>query len=94
MEIVVKDKKSFSVEEVISTNLQIFHKLAVVGVKNINTAIDYFQILEVYKKYDWIDNFKERKEVTASQCKVTLRTVENALALMGQIIEFKIKSPN
>lgn len=89
MEIRVSNPKSFLVEEVIANNLQLLHKLSLAGVKNINTAVDYYMILETYRKYKWISNFKERKEVTATQCKVTLKTVENALALMEQKIEIK-----
>lgn len=89
LEIKVNNPLSYTVEEVISTNLEIFYKLSTVGVKNISTAIDYFMILETFRKYAWIDNFKERKEVTASQCKVTLKTVENALSLMNERIEIK-----
>lgn len=89
MELKVNNIKSFSVEEIIGKNLEIFYKLSAVGVKNINTAVDYYMILETYKKYNWIDNFKERKEVVAEQLKVSLKSVENALNLMAQKIEKK-----
>lgn len=89
MEIKVSNPQQFSVEEIIAKNLEVFYKLSAVGVKNINTAVDYYMILETYRKYNWIENFKERKEVVAEQCKTTLRTVENALALMNTTIEIK-----
>lgn len=89
MELKVNNKQSFSVEEIIGKNLEIFYKLSAVGVKNINTAVDYYMILETYRKYDWIENFKERKEVVAEQLKVSLKSVENALNLMAQKIEKK-----
>lgn len=89
MKFKVNNPKKFKVEEIIANNLEIFYKLSAVGMKNISTAVDYFIILETYKKYYWIKNFKERKSVTADQCKTTIRTVENALALMSSIIEFK-----
>lgn len=76
-----------TVSDVLSTNLEFFYNLSAVGVKNINTAIDYFMISETYKKYSWIKNNKERREVTASHCKVTPKTVENALALMSQEVK-------
>lgn len=89
MELKVNNKQSFSVEEIIGKNLEIFYKLSAVGVKNINTAVDYYMILETYKKYDWIENFKERKEVVADQMKVSLKSVENALNLMKIFVEIK-----
>lgn len=89
MELKVNNKQSFSVEEIIGKNLEIFYKLSAVGVKNINTAVDYYMILETYKKYDWIENFKERKEVVADQMKVSLKSVENALNLMKIFVEIR-----
>lgn len=89
MEIKVQNPNHFKIKEVIKNNLEMLYKLSLAGVKNINTAIDYYSILETYKRYNWIENKRERKEVTASQCKVTVKTVENALSLMESEIEMR-----
>ncbi|MBT0552522.1 hypothetical protein D1Z97_03270 [Riemerella anatipestifer] len=89
MEIRVENPNNFKINEVIEKNLEMLYKLSLAGVKTISTAIDYYSIAEVYKRYSWIESNKERKELTASQCKVTLKTVENALALMESEIEMR-----
>ena len=72
------------VKDVISKNLEIFFKLDRLGVKSINVAIDYLSIYETYLKYDWIKSVKERKEVVADKCKVSVSLVERALFMMKQ----------
>lgn len=89
MEIRVENPNHFKINEVIEKNLEMLYKLSLAGVKTISTAIDYYSIAEVYKRYYWIESNKERKELTASQCKVTVKTVENALALMESEIEMR-----
>lgn len=62
------------------------YKLNRAGVKNISTAIDYLTIYDEYHRYDWIKSCKERKEVVASKCKISVASVEKALFLMNQDI--------
>lgn len=82
----IKNNNTKTVQQIIQENLQLFYKLSAVGIKNINTALDYYIIIETYKKYKWIQNSKERKEVTAEHLKVSIKSVENALHLMNKNI--------
>lgn len=90
VEVKFKVKTENTVREVIYNNRELFHKLDLAGVKNISTAVDYLRIVETYDEYAWIENNKERKEIVASQLKVTKKTVENALRLMQEVISIKI----
>ena len=90
MEIKFKIANENTTREVVKNNLELFHKLDLIGVKNINTAIDYLHITNVYDEYRWIDNERERKDVVASKLKVTKKTVQNALNLMRKTIKLKI----
>ncbi|RMZ58967.1 hypothetical protein D1632_15490 [Chryseobacterium nematophagum] len=75
----------------VSDNLEIFFKLDLLGIKNINTAIDYLSIYETYQKYSWIKKKSDREKVVADQCKISVISVKRALLLMNQeiIIEDK-----
>ena len=83
------ENKEIQVKDLISENLEVFHKLAVVGVKNINTAIDHLLIFETYQKYHWIEKPAERKRVVADVCKCSVRNVGYALTLMNRVMIFK-----
>ncbi len=83
------DKKEIQVKDLLSGNLEVFHKLAVVGVKNINTAIDYLLIYDTYQKYDWIEKPAERKRVVSDVMNCHLNTIEKALQLMQQVVILK-----
>lgn len=65
---------------------EILYKLDKAGLKNINTALDYVLIEDTYKAYEWIKDKGERKEVTASRCRVSVRTVATALNTLDQNI--------
>ena len=82
-----------SVKDLISGNLEIFFKLDLIGIKNINTAIDYLSIYEVYQKYSWIKKKSDREKVVADQCKVSIISVKRALSLMNQEIIIENKNP-
>lgn len=90
VEVKFKTKTKNTVRELVQNNLEIFHKLDLAGVKNISTAIDYLLIVNTYDQYNWIEKETERKQAVASQLKVTTKTVDNALALMREILTFKI----
>lgn len=85
-------EKATYVKDVISSNLEIFFKLDLVGIKSISSAIDLMHVFNIYQQYEWIESKKERKEVTASQCKVSVGFVEKAIYLMSQNINIK-KNP-
>ncbi|RMZ60065.1 hypothetical protein D1632_10780 [Chryseobacterium nematophagum] len=84
-------KNKGTVKDLISENLEIFFKLDLLGIKNINTAIDYLSICETYQKYLWIKKKSDREKVVADHCKVSIISVKRALLLMNQeiIIEDK-----
>lgn len=86
MEIAVKD--------IISSNLEVFYKLDLIGVKSISSAIDLMHIYKTYQEYLWIDKEMERKKVVAQACKVSVSTVEKALCLMNKQVIVTKKSPN
>lgn len=85
MEIAVKD--------LISSNLEVFFKLDLVGVKSISSAIDLMHIYKTYQEYLWIDKETERKKVVAQACKVSVSTVEKALCLMNKQLKIHKKNP-
>lgn len=85
MEIAVKD--------LISSNLEVFFKLDLVGVKSISSAIDLMHIYKAYQEYLWIDKETERKKVVAQACKVSVSTVEKALCLMNKNLKIGKKNP-
>lgn len=68
---------------------EILYKLDKAGLKNINTALDYVLIEDTHKAYEWIKDKGERKEVTASRCRVSVRTVATALSLLDQDVNIK-----
>lgn len=80
-----------SVKELITANRETLYSLQRAGVKNINTALDYVAISETYEAYGWLKDKTERVEVTASRCRVSVRTVHTALSTLAQSV--KIKSP-
>ena len=77
-------KKVTCVQEMISAHLDLFLKLDRLGLKTINSAIDYLTIWEEFQKYGWIESISERKQVVALKCKVSVSSVEKALYLMKQ----------
>lgn len=84
--------KNCCVKDIISQNLELFFKLDLIGVKNINTAIDYWTIYEAYQKHDWIEKISEREKVVADRCQVNVKSVRRARFLMEQKIDLK-KNP-
>ena len=85
MEIAVKD--------IISSNLEIFYKLDLIGVKSISSAIDLMHIYKTYQEYLWIDKEMDRKRVVAQACKISVSTVEKAVSLMNKQVELKKQNP-
>jgi len=77
-------KKATCVQEMISAHLDLFLKLDRLGLKTINSAIDYLSIWDEFQKYSWIESISERKQVVALKCKVSVSSVEKALYLMKQ----------
>ena len=77
-------KKATCVQEMISAHLDLFLKLDRLGLKTINSAIDYLTIWEEYQKYEWIEDVSTRKQTVALKCKVSVRSVERSLYLMKQ----------
>lgn len=75
-----------TVRDVVGTHRAMFYKLNKCGIKNIETALDYFSIYEQYESHKHIDSCTERKKVVATFCKVTVRTVEIALQTMKRVI--------
>ncbi|PIF44299.1 hypothetical protein CLU96_1240 [Chryseobacterium sp. 52] len=84
---------NLSVKDIISENLEFFFKLDQAGVKTIKAAIDLKHVHDVYLTYSWIESIKERKSVTASQCKVCTGTVEKAIALMTRKLKTETANP-
>ncbi|QGZ15848.1 hypothetical protein [Elizabethkingia phage TCUEAP1] len=72
---------------IISENLKLFHKLERAGVRTISSAVDYILIFETYQKYDWIQSKEERKATVASQCQVSISTVNTAIRVMTTEID-------
>ena len=79
--------------EIIRSNMELLYKLDRAGVKSINTALDYVSITDTYEAYGWIKDKTERAEVTASRCRVSVRTVQTALSLLSQPVTENKKSP-
>lgn len=90
VDIKFKVKTKNSVKEIVENNLELFHKLDLVGVNKISTAVDYLLIYNIYEQYAWIEDERKRKEQVASQAKVTRETVQKALNLMEAAIELKV----
>lgn len=90
VEVKFKVKTKNTVREIVQNNIELFYKLDLVGVKNISTAIDYLHIVNLYDSYDWVEDECERKEIVASQSKVSKKTVQNALNLMARALEIKV----
>lgn len=72
--------------DLIREHREILYKLDKAGIKSINTALDYVLIEDTHKAYEWIKDKGERKEVTASRCRVSVRTVATALNTLDQNI--------
>ena len=78
-----------NIGDLIREHRELLYKLDKAGIKNINTALDYISIQETYKAYNWIKDKGERKEVTASRCRVSVRTVATALSILDQDVNSK-----
>lgn len=89
---VLEIKNNDCVKDIISNNLELFFKLDLIGVKNINTAIDYLSIYETFQNHSWIEKISEREKVTAERCKVNIKSVRRARYLMEQKIDIE-KNP-
>lgn len=76
-----------NIGDLIREHRELLYKLDKAGIKNINTALDYISIQDTYKAYNWIKDKGERKEVTASRCRVSVRTVATALTTLDQEIK-------
>ena len=75
--------------DLIREHRELLYKLDKAGIKNINTALDYVLIEETHKAYSWIKDKGERTEVTASRCRVSVRTVATALSILDQDVNSK-----
>lgn len=75
-----------NIKILIENNLPMLYSLKAKGVKSINTALDYIVIYQTYELFHHIPDKKQRKEEVADRCKVTTRTVEQALHLLDQPI--------
>lgn len=82
-------KEEVSVRDFVSENLNVFHMLAINGVKNINTASEYLMIYDEYNRYKWIEDKRERLKVVADKCQCHFNTVKNAIRLMETVLIFK-----
>lgn len=81
-----------NIGQIIRANMEDLYKLQRAGVKSINTALDYISIADTYEAYSWIKDKEERKEVTASRCRVSVRTVHAALTALAQPVAENKKS--
>ena len=77
---------SNKVIDMIEENVSLLYKLDKAGIKCINTALDYMVIFYTYKSHSAIKDITERKELTAERCKVSVRTVSNAISVLDQKI--------
>ena len=64
--------------------MELLYVLDRAGIKSIAKALDYLSIYKVYESYSWLKEKTERKEIAAHHCKVSIRTVDTALALLQQ----------
>ena len=64
--------------------MELLYVLDRAGIKSIAKALDYLSIYKVYESYSWLKEKTERKEIAAYHCKVSIRTVDTALALLMQ----------
>ena len=72
------------IKETIEENVELLYVLGRAGIKSIAKALDYLSIYKVYESYSWLKEKTERKEIAAHHCKVSIRTVDTALALLMQ----------
>lgn len=79
-------KEFVEVKEFVEKNRGTLYKLSTTGTVNIATYLDYLSIYEQYESHKHISSITERKKVVATFCKVTLRTVDRAIALMNKSI--------
>jgi hypothetical protein len=89
---VLEVKNNDCVKDIIANNLELFFRLDLIGVKNINTAIDYLSIYETYQNHSWIEKISDREKVVAERCKVNVKSVRRARFLMEQKIDIE-KNP-
>ena len=77
---------TIKIGDLLREHRELLYKLDKAGLKNINTTLDYVLIEDTHKAYEWIKDKGERKEVTASRCRVSVRTVATALITLDQNI--------
>lgn len=75
------------VKNLLENNISFLYTLQAKGIKNISNALDYTVIYQTYELFKSIPNKTQRKEEVAARCKVSVRTVEQALCLLSQPIE-------
>lgn len=75
-----------TVKDEVLTNRKLFYRLSKSGIDSIKTALDYLSIYEQYESHKHIESSMERKRVIAANCKVKIRTVENAIRAMKRVI--------
>ncbi len=80
---------TIKIGDLLREHREILYKLDKAGIKSINTALDYVLIEDTHEAYEWIKDKGERKEVTASRCRVSVRTVATALSLLDQDVNIK-----
>ena len=80
---------TIKIGDLLREHRELLYKLDKAGLKNINTTLDYVLIEDTHKAYEWIKDKGERKEVTASRCRVSVRTVATALSLLDQDVDLK-----
>lgn len=72
------------VVNLIEDNMALLYKLDLKGIKNISTALDYIIIFRTFKSYDFLNNKSQQIFETAEKCKVTTRTVSQAISILDQ----------
>jgi hypothetical protein len=74
------------VHEFVKSEIIILQKLSLVGIKDVNTAMDYLSIYETYMKYITIKSQMERIEATSIKCKAHTNTVRTAIKKMQEFV--------
>lgn len=74
------------VKNILADHADVLYKLDRAGIKCLSTALDYLVIYNTFEMYHKIEKLKDRKMETAERCKVSLRTVELALSILGSEI--------
>ena len=66
-------------KSLIENNSEVLFQLQKFGVKNINVALDYLAIYNVYQSFSDIKSKMQRLELTADKCKIHSNSVRTAV---------------